>query len=223
MKTEHRFFSVEELKGALVVDSEGLTYGRLAGVKVEGGEVKLVVSAKVGECDDVKGEVPVSEVALVDSKLLASPSGPKARVAVVVLKTPREVAYRGIKAASQPPRVVEPRELEDKLVVSLSKGILGYCQGLVIGAGEVGIRVVVEPPQVSWLKLLEDLRARNPKAASALALKVDSLKRPRIPLSEAKALLKGVEVDLARYLEGGKHLDLPWSSIVKVGDVIVVE
>ncbi len=218
-----KFFSIEELKGALVVDSEGLIYGNLSEIEVKEEHITLIISAKVGNCIDIKGRVPVKEVRVIDRKELASPQGIRTKIAVLVLSTPREALYRGIKPESGAPKVTEPSELKGKLVVSLSKGILGYCQGLVIGAGEVGIRVVVEPPQISWLKLLEDLRARNPKAASALALKADPLKRPRIPLSEAKALLKGVEVDLARYLEGGKHLDLPWSSIVKVGDVIIVE
>ena len=280
-----RFFDPRELLDALVVDSEGLTYGRVSGFRfssegaflqvyvpvrarervvdaaklaqelrrrgVEVGEevpldllvrrareegVEVPFAEAEREYRLLKGEVKVEEVALIDVQEVDSPLGSRESVKVVLLSTPREAEYRDLKLQSQP---VPPLEelLRGKLCVSLSSGVLGYVEGVVVGPGTLGLRVCRRRGErvLGWAAFLSRLRSLGEEELYR------ELAKFRHPLKYS--VLKGAEVDEARalleslrapervlrafeeHVRAGEAacVDVPWGKVKAARDVVIVE
>ncbi len=203
-----RFCDEEELKGALVVDSEGLIYGRASSIVVEDDGVKLEVRSE--NARDRKGVIPTDEI-----ECIAGGSE-----IVLVLNTRREASYRGL--PSKEPMYQDLRDVKGKLVVSLSGSVLGRVLGVVVGPGEPGIRV--GESVVNWIRLVRGVKRRDVKLGSRLENALDPLKSPKISREDAEAVLGelGVEEDISSYVEKGTTRDIPWSRILKIGDVVLV-
>ena len=183
----------------------------------------------------LKGLIPVSEVAVVDVKKLGGRT-----VGVVVLSTPREAAYRGRKPSSEKPRVVGAEQLKGKLVVSLTEGLLGYAEELVAGWGVAGLRVsrgAGARGYVNWIAFLNTLRRRGyTEAYERLAERWNPLQNPRLDVSllgEIRRLLEQLNTppELHELLDQftvkepveGSYIDVPWTSIRRIADIIIVE
>ncbi len=203
-----KFCGEEELRGALVVDSEGLVYGRASSIIIEDDGVKLEVCSEGSS--DRKGVVPTEEIECVAD-------GPEM---VLVLNTSREASYRGI--PPKEPMYQDLKEVKGKLVVSLSGSVLGRASGVVIGPREPGIRVGERV--VNWIRFVRDVKRRDPKLGSKLESRLDPLKNPKVPREEVEKVLKemGMERDLSSYIEERICRDIPWSQILKIGDVVLV-
>ncbi len=278
-----RFYSMEELRGALVVDSEALVYGVLGGARftsdgvflevyveysvesaapdyeklasilrsrgVEPGEAleDLVAAARSLGLEIpfkktsrplrlLKGLVPLGEVELIDSRQVGGPAGEGKRESVVLLSTPREARYRGLRETPKP-RSPVPGELLGKLVVSKTRGILGRVVEVVIGPGEPGLRASLTgalPGYLNWAALLRRIRRERPEAFEALANAIDYHREPRVGLErleEVKALIEehapeylGVlEEYIVREEARTGIRDVAWTSVLKVGDIVVTE
>lgn len=187
----------------------------------------------------LKALVPVSEVAVVDSRRLYR--GLREVVErVVVLRVPREARYRGRKPVLERPGVLPLEELRDRLVVSLSDGVLGYVSDLVVGPGEPGIRVSRGEGvagYINWLGFLNALKKQGLVGVyERLAEYRDPLVSPRLDLSllpRVEELLEEVGAPSAarRVLEDyvvrepvrGSFIDVPWSRVLKVGDIVLTK
>jgi hypothetical protein len=186
-----------------------------------------------------KALVPVKEVAIADSKKLWR--GMESREErVIVLRTPREARYRGREIRVEMPAVPEPSELRGKLVVSLSDGILGYAEEIVIGPGEPGIRVSHGQGvagYINWIAFLNTLKKRGLiDLYEKLAEHYDPLASPRLDItmlpsierllkslgapSHAKQLLH--EHVMSEPLRGS-YTDIPWSNVLKIGDIVITK
>ena len=147
---------MEEIRGAPVVDSEGLEYGSVSGLEVSEEGVFLRVSERVvdpttgRELEHEKGLVPLSEV----SAIAEGPGGP-----VVLLSTPREAEYRGVRPG--PPGPADLERAVGKLVVSADGRVLGRATSVVVGPGQPGLRVSPSAVELAWLRFLRDLRRRE--------------------------------------------------------------
>ncbi len=271
-----RFYTVDELRGCMVVDCMGLIYGYVHDYKVEGDRLLLVVTVKVRsservvdveelrrrlreagadaeaassveevveaarslgieipyrragrEYEMVKGLVDVREVKTISDAVVGGK-----RVCVVLLSTPREARYRGYEPPS--PRLDSLVEARGRLVVSQSRGVLGYFHEIVVGPGQAGLRVVREERgYVNWIGFTRELRRRGmEKAYAAVVEKFDPLLKPRLPLDlleELKRLVRGAGGEEAVRLlesfvvrEAGGYMDIAWSEVVRIGDVILV-
>lgn len=236
-----------------VVDVDRLVEAlRGRGVRVRPGEPLEVLVARARELGvDVpyrsaesrvrllKALVPVSEVAVVDSRRLVRGSEEVVE-RVVVLRTPREARYRGRKPVLERPGVPPLEEVRGRLVVSLSEGILGYVEDLVIGPGEPGLRVSRSEGvsgYINWLGFLNSLKKRGLlRVYERLAEYRDPLVSPRLDLSllpRVRELLEelGVVDKVSDLLEEfvvreplrGSFVDVPWSRVLKVADIVLTK
>ncbi len=282
-----RFYSLAELRGAIIVDSEGLIYGllddlrflpddvllvavveasardlvvdrdrlveelRSRGVEVGGEDTLeyLVARAREEGLDIpvreavrpmklVKGFISIREVLWADKATLRKGEDLR-EVKVILLKTPREARFRGIRA-QETLSIPKPEELKGKLVLSLSEGILGYAGDIVIGPGEPGLRAYkgmgVEG-YINWLAFLSRLKKSGHRELyERLADYRDPLRNTRLDISllgEVKRLLRELEAPpavlglLEQHVDRrpvlGSYRDIPWSKVRKIRDVIIVE
>lgn len=282
-----RFYSLAELRGALIVDSEGLIYGMLEDLRflpddvllvavVEASARDLVVDkdrlleelrsrgVEVGGEDTleylvarareegldvpvreavkpirlVKGFVSIREVLWADKASLRRGEEMQ-EVKAVLLKTPREARFRGIRT-QESLGIPKPGELRDKLVLSLSEGILGYAGDIVIGPGEPGLRAYkgmgVEG-YINWLAFLSRLKKSGYRELyERLADYRDPLRDTRLDISLLKeirrllgeleappAVVELLEQHVDRRPVAGSYRDIPWSKVRKIRDVVIVE
>ena len=279
-----RFYSGEELRGALVFDSECLFYGRVEGLRLSSDDIYLEVyvefradsrvidaEALVGRLEArgihperrdleylvalaresgvrvpykratapykmLKGLVASREILLIDEADLQRRGEEEAsKIRVVLLSTPREARYRGLKT-SNPRKLPEPGDIEDKLVISASKGLLGYAHSLVVGPGGPGLRVYKRhgfEGYINWIGFLNALlREGYRRAYEELSSIADAYRNPRLDLSwleRVKASIDDPRVAslLDEFIERrpltASYTDIPWSSISRLGDCILVE
>ena len=188
----------------------------------------------------VKGEVSIEDIRGIYSASLQPPSkSTEENVVIILLKTPREATYRGVKEEEVPKSPVGSDVL-GKLVLSLSKGIMGYVGDLVIGPGEVGIRAYKKrgvEGYVNWLAFVSSIRKlgyeslyhrlveyRNPYRESRLPLKELEKLKEFLRSEEAPCeVLNLLEEHVVLKRVGGVFVDIPWSAVKKLGDVIIVE
>jgi hypothetical protein len=281
-----KFYDPQELLEALVVDSEGLVYGRVGGFRFSQDGVFVQVYTVVRASEKVvdagrlaeelrrrgvqvgegwpldllvrrareeglrevfreaereykllKGEVRLEEVVLIDEQEVDNPAtGSREKVKVLVLSTPREAEFRGLKLLRQP---VPPLEelLRGKLCISLSSGVLGYVDRVVVGPGLLGLRVCRRRGErvVRWAAFMSQLRFMGEEELYR------RLSEFRHPLKHS--VLRGSEVEEARsllesagaservlrafeeHIQVGDALcvDIPWGKIKVARDVVIVE
>ena len=281
-----KFFSINELKNAVVVDSEGFIYGKVmeyyltdgklflkAYIEIKAKEKIVNVDRIISELEEkgvnipsdaplelivtrakeegldiyyklaekpytlLKGLLPIDEIRWIDSTTLEKEIEEK--ITIVLLKTPREARYRGVSEQKEV-TLVDREYFQGKLVLSHSKGILGYASELVVGPGKVGLRVIKrkgEKGYVNWLAFLTWLRRRREtKVAAFLSERIDPYRNSRIELSklnelrvllrEANAsrdIVEGLDKHIIYEKGTGIYIDIPWDSILKLRDVIIVK
>jgi len=281
---KEKFYLPEELRGAVIFDSEGLLYGEVSGVDVEEDGVKIIVSSRLdmggrfvdaeslrarlvaagvppkggetleelvglarksgvqvpyrsgGRLEIVKARMPVEDVLWIDEKVLdVAPY--KGRYVVILLRTPREARYRGVRGSSKP-KTPMVNIISNKLVLSQSRGLLGVAADVSVGFGEPGIRIYTRragETEILWLAYLSSLRREGlMKLADELYGLADPYNYPRLPgrylarITETLKRLKAPEKAftlLRNYVqvleEREIYEDVPWSSVLKVGDAII--
>ncbi len=274
-----KFYPLDEYRDSLIVDSEGLIFGRGCGHEYYLGGVRIKVCVEVKahrvipdkdklvEMLEHRGvDVPIdatleflvirareegldipliettSDIKIVKSyiepsEILLVDRMPDARL-IVLLSKPKEALFRGISIQEEVPPP-SPDLVEGKIVVSLSRGLVGFAQSIVLGPGEAGIRVAQAGRgefYFAWLAYLSEVKKRGySKIYTKLAEYVDPYKRKRLPIEALKEiedmLLKEnaprelIEL-MGKYVKSegaGAFIDLPWSSIRKLRDIVIVE
>ncbi len=182
----------------------------------------------------VKGFISPSEVALIDDYIQRTQ-----RKTIILLNNPREARYRGRTIQSSKPSPL-PELVNGKLVVSLKNGVLGKAVSIVIGPGEPGLRVRRigrVSGYIAWLRFLNDVKKKSMELYNKLAEIRDPLIKRRISLEEYDELIeemrsKGLSSDIIsmidNYIEseegsGNLYVDIPWSKVRVVNDIVVVE
>ncbi len=215
-----RFYDEDELKGAIVYDSTGLAYGVVSGLLYERDDVYLVASSVQG---GRKGIVPSSEI------LLITPGDERL---IVLLAKPRELEYRGLPSDyGVPTRLPKPDEIRGLPVVSLDRGYLGRVESIVVGPGTPGIRVSkLSSRSVQWLSFISSLKRRGRvEEAERLSMIIDPLKNTRVPMPDAtKALEESGLTELSGFLSqfvirSGDNIDVPFRSVKRITDIVIVE
>jgi len=180
----------------------------------------------------VKGYIASSEIAVIDDYYESG-----RRKGVIVLCSPREARYRGrdLQQAKPP---LNPDTVVGKLVVSLEKGLIGRVTGIVVGAGQPGIRVKrigLSKGYIAWLRFLNSIKKRKPGIYEVLASLRDPLINRRISIEDYDLLVeemrsRGVPEDVVRevdkYIEseesrGGIFADIPWEKVHVVNDIVI--
>lgn len=150
----------------------------------------------------------------------------------MLLSTPREASYRGVRVGEPTPADLE--RAIGKVAVTLDGRVLGTVSEIVVGPGLPGLRVRASMGEVAWLRFLKDLRSRNPGLAARLEARVDPYKSPRVPAEMLDSLIRALreegaseeEVEALRgYVEEveSASVDVPWPRVERVGDVVLVE
>jgi sporulation protein YlmC with PRC-barrel domain len=281
---QRRFFSLDEIRDAMVIDSEGFIYGYVKDLQVLEEDVGLAVyiSSRVNEpVVDVeklqsilssraslrgdeplellvslarrdgldipykvaekevkwlKGFVPVSEIQLIDIKR-TSVDNIDSLIKVILLKTPREAIFRGLPARGPKP-VYRVDQVLNKIIVSMSRGVLGIAKEVVIGAGEIGFRVYRVrslKKVVNWIAFTAQVKRLGFKEAYERLVEFrDPYRFSKLDVSIAKdveEVLKDLKekdkvvVLLQEFVEvepgAIEFEDIPSSDVVKVGDVVI--
>ncbi|MEM2371208.1 MAG: hypothetical protein QW291_01565 [Thermofilaceae archaeon] len=178
----------------------------------------------------LKARVPVEEVLWLDSRNVA----PFGELKIIFLATPREAEFRGWRP-KPPSKWPRKEDVKGKLVLSISNGIVGAVEEMVIGIGGVGLRVTRSSggKEVKWLAFVTTLRRKGQdRLADRLTGEIDPYSNPRLTGGEAEKAFKlvkelGAEEDvelLAKHtVESKDTIDVPWSSVVRIGDAVVIE
>jgi sporulation protein YlmC with PRC-barrel domain len=281
---QKKFFGLDEIKDAMVVDSEGFIYGYVKDFQVVEDDVKLAVyiSSKVNELvvdveklisilstkaslrgDEplellvsiarrdgldipykvaekefvwLKGFVSVSEIQLIDVKRV-SVDDTDSIIKMVLLKTPREALFRGIPIQNAKP-IYRVDQVLNKIVVSISRGVLGIAKEVVVGAGEIGFRIYRVRSfknVVNWISFVAQVKKlgfrdayeklvefRDPYRFSKLDISV--VKNVEEILNDLKEKDKVMTI-LQEFIEvesgATEFEDIPFNDIVKVGDIVI--
>jgi len=281
---QRRFFSLDEIRDAMVIDSEGFIYGYVKDLQVLEEDVGLAVyiSSRVNEpVVDVeklqsilssraslrgdeplellvslarrdgldipykvaekevkwlKGFVPVSEIQLIDIKR-TSVDNIDSLIKVILLKTPREAIFRGLSARGPKP-VYRVDQVLNKIIVSMSRGVLGIAKEVVVGAGEIGFRVYRVrsfKKVVNWIAFTAQVKRLGFKEAYERLVEFrDPYRFSKLDVSIAKdveEVLKDLKekdkvvVLLQEFVEvepgAIEFEDISFSDVVKVGDVVI--
>jgi sporulation protein YlmC with PRC-barrel domain len=236
-----------------IVDVERLTSMlRERGVQVSSGDpLEYLVARAREEGVDIpyrtadkrvrltKALVPIDEVAVVDVKKLQRGLEEKT-VKIVVLRTPREARYRGRAASHEKPGVPSPEDIRGKLVVSLSEGVLGYAEDIVIGPGTPGLRVSRGQGvmgYINWIAFLNALKRqgyidvyeklaeyRDPLTAPRLDISLlPSIERLLVEVKASKKIKSLLEEYIVRQPLRESFKDLAWGRVLKINDIILVK
>lgn len=204
---------------------------RSEGIKVP----YLVVKSRL---EMVKGFIDLNDVAVMDVGYKPE-LGYECRVAVVVLNKPREAKYRGLDTPINNPTPERLLKIKGKLVVSLSKGILGFADEIVFTPGGYGIRIdskLCRSGYINYGNIITVLESRG------LIEVVNSLKSRIVPRSTVDLRFYGLIYDtLTRFNLGEEYLnllienthfeeeyvdeyiDIGWNNILKIGDIVLVK
>ncbi len=186
----------------------------------------------------VKGFVGIDEVELIDVARIQRGSNIE-ELRVVLLSTPREARYRGIPIESTVARV-SIRSILGKLVVSKSRGILGYAEEVVCAPKTVGVRVYRSKGcvgYINWINFLTTLKRmgrrelfeelakfRDPYRFSRIELTLlNDVKKLIEDLGGGREVMELLERSVVVEQERREYVDVPLSKVLKVGDVVVVE
>ncbi len=180
----------------------------------------------------VKGFIKVAEIKLIDTY-----SELARKNTIILLNSPREARYRGRPLKQEKP-APKPEYIRGKTVVSLREGVLGKAVDIVIGPGQPGLRVkrFMGGGYIAWLKFLNDLKTISRKYYEILAVIRDPLIHRRISIEEYDTLVetmrsKGVPEEIIKrldnYIEASAqqniYIDIPWSDVEVVNDIIVIK
>jgi len=273
---------MDELRDAMILDSEGLIYGYVEDLRIEDEKVSLAaytvfrvnepaidveklrsqlakrVSLKGNEPLEVlvsiarrenidvpykitekevrwiKGFVPLEEVRLIDAKRI-SVDDMDTTLRVILLSKPREALFRGMSVQSSSP-TYRTEQVLNKLVLSTSRGILGICKEIVVGPGALGFRVYRVKSMrkvVNWIAFTAHVKRLGLRDAYEKLVEFrDPYKYSKLDLSTAgeveKILGDSKILDTMRsFIEAEaastEFEDVPYSDILKVGEVVITK
>jgi len=179
----------------------------------------------------VKSYIAPREILVIDKAYGAGFAG-----YIVLLKKPREAIYRGWRDEPRKPSP-KPEYVSGKHVVSITRGYLGIAKEIVVAPSEHGLRIFRAGSgagYVSWIRFLNDIKSRGfIEEYNVLSRYMDPLKHRRIELSQLNKVVNdlknmGVREDLINMInqyieeESGMYMDIGWSEIMYVNDIIVV-
>ncbi len=231
-----RLVSMLRERGAHVSSEDPLEY-LVARAREEGVDIPYRTADK--KIRLTKAYVPIDEVAVVDVEKLQR--GLEEKLAkIVVLRTPREARYRGRSIVDKKPGVPRPEDIRGKLVVSLSEGILGYAEDIVIGPGLPGLRVSKGQGvmgYINWIAFLNTLKRQGHiDVYERLAEYRDPLTTPRLDISllpsiesllaemkAPKTIKKLLEENVVRQPLREAFRDIPWDRILKINDIVITK
>ncbi len=180
----------------------------------------------------LKSLIKPSEIAVIDK--VSEPDK-----YLILLKTPREARFRGWR--SEPSRPApKPEYIKEKLVVSITNGLLGIGREIVVAPNMVGLRIERigrGVGYIQWLRFLSDLRNKGLKDIyRKLAEYRDPLLYRRLEVTEYSRLVNdlrriGVPDNIIETLENyieetsgkGIYLDIPWNNILYINDIVVAQ
>ncbi len=196
---------------------------------------KKVVEKRI---DLVKGYIGLDEIAVIDIVYRKSKSY-NWRVAVVVLNKPREAIYRGLPVPVNKPLIEAAEKALNKLVVSLTEGIIGYTEDLVFAPNDLGIRVEASNYRngyILWNNFLALLKTRGEEdLVEILGKSIGSAERLdlhlygyiyglfdkyRVSESIYELLNNSIEFE-EEIIE--KYRDISWKNILRIGDIVIVK
>lgn len=185
-----------------------------------------------------KGYVDLNDVSVIDV-IYRRGSELDWRVAVVILKEPREAIYRGYPLPYSSPYVEAIHKAVNKLVVSLSEGIIGYVEDIVFAPSSVGLRVDSNNYRrgaIMWNSFITLLKARGYEEHSKLLLErvgardridigyygyvFDLMRKSKAPAEAYSLLNSSVEFE-EEVVE--RYRDISWNSVLKLGDVVIAK
>ncbi|MEM0027799.1 MAG: hypothetical protein QXD38_07750 [Ignisphaera sp.] len=281
-----RFYSFDEIRDAMVVDSEALIYGYVKELQIVDSDVRLSVYTafrvselavdveklahilssrglasgneplevlvsiarregldmpyRVAEKDVVwlKGFVSLDEVQLIDVKRVSVDDFDSV-VKIVLLSTPREASFRGLPVQHQK-SVYRIEQILNKLVVSVSRGLLGICKEVVVAPKTVGFRVYRVRSRrrvVNWIAFTSNIKRLGYRDVYERLVEFrDPYRFSKLDLSvarEVENILKGfrdwekiakvMESFVEEEQEAAEYEDIAYSDIVKVGDIVIVK
>lgn len=281
-----RFYSIEELRNATIVDSEGLVYGYVKDLERIDSDVRIVAYIKyryndiipdvdklikilknrgieIGrepieipisiarregidipvkvidrEVELIKGYISIEEIELIDIARIRREQSEET-IRIVLLSTPREALYRGIQVSSSR-EDIDISSIMDKLVVSKSRGILGYAKEVVVAPKAVGVRVYRSYGArgfINWISFLTTIKRmgkrelfeklaqfRDPYRYSRLELSyLNDVKNMIMQNKESRDVINLLDKYVITEEERGDYIDIPLSKVLKVGDIVIVE
>ncbi len=181
----------------------------------------------------LKAYIDVDEIIQIDRYIYDG----KPRI-IVLLNKPREALFRGWSREVEPKETYLSKEIIGKHVVSISNGYIGVVKDIVVGPGDMGVRVEyvkISEIYIAWLRFLNDLRRRGDlKTYNLLASIRDPLKHRRISIEEYDKLVeelkrRGVGENIIKqikeYIEyssmPGGATDISYRRIMYVNDIVV--
>ena len=200
---------------APITEEELVTFARMLGLEIPTKKVRSLSRVNVNE--------PV-DMALVE-QVNESPLG-----RAVILKEPWEAKRRGLPIVKGVPYKTT-EEVKGKLVLDSKARIIGHAQKILIGR-PLGLRVALETykeeEEVDFEALMEFLlsRFKNPKSLFKQVAKDMGIKPDQVTYSHVLswAEMAGMEIPKKKVkkLVTKNILDLPWTAIRKIGDVILL-
>jgi sporulation protein YlmC with PRC-barrel domain len=202
----------------------------------EGVEIPYIEVKK--HVDFVKGYIPLENTSMIDVVYRRVHKG-DSRIAVIILNNPREALFRGLPDSINYPRLEYIDKSIGKLVVSLKNGVLGYVEEIVFSSEGVGLRINSEnyrSGSILWNKFLSLARMRGFKdLVSNLESRIGSseridlrnygyiyslLKTFNAPETLYELLNESIEFE---EIIVEKYVDLPWSDVLRIGDIILAK
>jgi sporulation protein YlmC with PRC-barrel domain len=281
-----RFYSLDEIRDAMVVDSEGFVYGYVKNIHIidssvrlaiytifkmnepvvdaeklvstlakkvsltgnepleilvsiarrEGLDIPYIVAEK--ELEMLKGFVSIDEIQLIDIKRVSVDDMDTA-VKVILLSTPREAVFRGLPVQVSSP-TYRTEQILNKLVVSLSRGVIGICKDVVIAPKSLGFRVYRARSfkrVVNWMAFTAHIKRLGLREAYERLVEFrDPYKFSKLDLSLAKeveSILSDIRNKdrvlgtMQNFVEveatNTEFEDILYSDVVKVGDIVIAK
>lgn len=189
------------------------------------------------EAEVVKGFIEVDEIDLIDiSKIVRGDR--EELIKIVLLSTPREANFRGLPTGDRPQYRIS--DIIGKLVVSRSRGVLGYAEDIVVSSRDFGVRIYRVRGSKGYINWISFLSALKKLGFSKIYEKLYEFRDPyrfnRLDISYAKTIedmLKelGASKDVYDLLKSsmvfeelpGEYIDISIKSILKVGDIVIAE
>ncbi len=202
----------------------------------EGIEIPYIEVKK--HVDFVKGYIPLEDTVLIDVVYRRVRKG-DSRVAVIILNNPREALFRGLPDSINYPRLEYIDKSIGKLVISLKNGVLGYVEEIVFSSEGIGLRINSEnyrSGSILWNKFLSLARMRGfGDIVSNLESRIGSSERIDLrSYGYVYSLLKTFNAPETLYellnesmefeeIIVEKYIDLSWSDVLRIGDIIVAK
>lgn len=200
--------------------------------------LEIPMKKVVSKVEFVKAFIDLDDVLLIDVVYRRVYRG-NSRIAVILLKSPREAKYRGLPLPINNPYIELIDKTIGKLVVSTSNGIIGYVSEVVFSPGKVGLRIESENYRsgvILWNNFLSILETRGfSELGNLLRNNIGEherldlhlygyiyhlLETYKAPSQVFELLNSNLEFE---ELLVEKYQDIEWDNILKIGDIIIAK